>query len=171
MKKNIAMAVGMALLAMACTAKTNEYSAADGAVKATVKVGTDEWHITKADGTEVVPDYDSMRVMQTGDEGHPMTVVYYIGNRQHWLQYYSTMQLRSEGDMVGGQREGRWVYYHPNGNVQSECTFVAGQEDGPYRVYRENGRPYYLGQYTAGQRTGRWEVYDDMGVLVETKEY
>lgn len=169
--KRIVILAALAIAATACGNKTQEFAADDGSVRATVNVNTNEWKITKADGSEVVTDYDSMRVVQVSEDGHPMTIVYYTGNRQHWIQYYSTMHLRSEGDMVNGAREGRWVFYHPNGNIQSECTYVNGLEEGPYHVYRDNGIPYYIGQYSAGQRTGRWEIYDNEGTLAETKDY
>lgn len=161
----------VALLMIGCTAKTQQFEAADGSVTATVKVGTNEWKITDADGREPVADYDSMRVVEVSEDGHPMTVVYYTGNEQRWLQYFSSMQLRSEGTMVDGMREGRWVFYHANGNVQCEAIFVGGREEGPYRVYRDNGAPYYIGQYHNGQPTGQWEIYDAEGNLVERKNY
>lgn len=164
-------AVALTLLTVACTAKTQEFSSADGAVTATVKVGTDKWKITDAQGKEPVADYDSMRVTEVGEDGHPMTVVYYRGNEQHIRQYYTNMQLRCEGMMVDGVREGHWVFYHYNGNIQSECTFVHGLEEGPYRVMRENGAPYYIGQYVGGKPTGTWEIYDPQGNFVGTKEY
>ena len=163
--------VGLLLLAGCGSGadKKQTFASADGSVTATVKHG--QWTITNADGTEVVADYDSMRVVEVGETGHPMTVVYYKGNEQRWLQYYSTMQLRSEGTMVNGVREGHWVFYHPSGNIQAEATFVGGKEEGAYRVYRENGAPYYIGQYEHGVPTGLWEVYDQEGNLVEKTEY
>ena len=162
------------LLLAGCHAKQKgiqTFSAADGSITATVKKSTNEWSITRADGSEVVSGYDSMRVVEIGEDGHPMTVVYHTGNQQRWLQYYSTMRLRSEGTMVDGRREGRWVFYHPNGVVQCEATFIAGKEEGSYRVYRDNGAPYYIGQYTDGKPCGIWEVYDPQGNLVEKTEY
>lgn len=155
----------------ACGGKTQTFGADDGSVQATHKVGTNEWRITGPDGREVVEGYDSMRVVEVSEEGHPMTVCYFKDGGQVWLQYYSTMVKRSEGRIVDGRREGKWTFYHPDGSVQSECTFVGGLEEGPYKVFREGGIPYYLGQYTHGQRSGTWEVYDDQGTLVATKEY
>ena len=163
--------IAATLLLTACTAKTQRFEAADGSLTASLDKRTGEWTITDADGREPVADYDSMRVVEAGEDGHPMTVVYYTGREQRWLQYYTTMQLRSEGTMVDGRREGRWVFYHANGNVQCEATFVGGREEGPYRVYRENGAPYYIGLYHDGQPVGQWEVYDPEGNLVERKEY
>lgn len=172
MKANsILTLLAAAAVAVACNAKTQQFSAADGSVTAVYNERSHQWAISGPDGREVVPDYDSMRVTEVSADGHPVTVVYYKGNRQHWLQYYSTMQLRSEGEMVDGRRHGRWVFYHSNGNIQSECTYVDGREEGPYRVYRENGVPYYIGQYTAGQRSGTWEVYDADGQIVEKREF
>lgn len=164
------IAAAMAMLT-ACGGKTQTFSAADGSVTATVKEGSSQWHITGPDGREVVTDYDSMRVVEVSDDGHPMTVCYFKGNEQVWLQYYSTMVKRSEGRVVNGLREGPWTFYHPDGSVQTECTFVGGLEEGPYKVFRQGGIPYYIGQYTHGQRTGTWEVYDDQGNLVAKKEY
>ena len=173
-KHNISLILPLAALlafSTACTSKTQEYAAADGSVKATLNERTGEWHITGPDGQEVVPEYDSMRVTEVSTDGHPMTVVYYSGAVQHWLQYYSTMRLRSQGDVVSGVREGYWVYYHPAGNIQAEATYIGGREEGAYRVYRENGVPYYIGQYHNGERTGIWEVYDESGQLVATQNY
>lgn len=169
--KRILMIATAAAMLVACGGKTQTFSAEDGSVKASHKEGTDKWLITGPDGKEVVTDYDSMRVVEVSEDGHPMTVCYYKGGEQIWLQYYSTMVKRSEGRVVDGHREGLWTYYHPDGSVQTECTFVDGLEEGPYRVYRQGGMPYYIGQYTHGERTGTWEVYDDQGNLVATKAY
>ena len=144
-KHNFSLLVSLAALlafTAACTTKTQEYAAADGSVKATLNERTGEWHITGPDGREVVPEYDSMRVTEVSADGHPMTVVYYSGAVQHWLQYYSTMSLRSQGDIIAGVREGHWVFYHPAGNIQAEATYFGGREEGAYRVYRENVSTY-----------------------------
>ena len=163
-----------ALLTAACgghNGRTETFSAADGSVTATHNLRSGDWSITDARGNEPVADYDSMRVVEVSEDGHPMTVVYYSGNQQRWLQYFSTMQLRSEGTMVDGRREGHWVFYHPNGIMQCEATFIGGKEEGAYRVYRDNGAPYYIGQYESGRPVGLWEVYDAEGNLVEKTEY
>lgn len=167
----ILFAAAMMLTACRGGGRTETFSAADGSMTAIHKVGTNEWSITDARGREPVDGYDSMRVVEVSEDGHPMTVVYYSGNEQRWLQYFSTMRLRSEGTMVDGKREGRWVFYHPNGLPQCEATFMAGKEEGAYRVYRDNGAPYYFGQYSGGEPTGEWEVYDQEGNLVERTAY
>ena len=159
------------LLLCACNTKTQQYNSADGTVQATYNPAKSEWHIADSTGREPVEQYDSMRVTEVSEDGHPMTVIYYRGAEQHMRQYYSNMQLRGEGMRIDGLRQGRWVYYHPNGNLQVETNYVDGKEEGPYRVYRESGAPYYIGQYQHGEPTGLWEVYDPQGNLVERTEY
>lgn len=166
----LSLAAVMTLFA-ACGGKTQQFAAADGSVKASFNEKSGQWSISGPDGKAPVDQYDSMRVVEVSTDGHPMTVVYYHDNAQHWLQYYSTMKKRSEGMTVGGLREGHWVFYHPNGAIQAEGTFAGGREEGSYRVMRDNGAPVYIGHYTNGIPTGTWEFYDVRGNLVGTKTY
>ena len=169
MRKILIIMIAATLAATGCKGNKEEFKSADGAVSA-VHQGS-KWLITDADGREVVEGYDSMRVAEVGESGHPMTVYYYKNGRQTVVQYYTTMALRCKGDIVDGQRDGLWQYYYENGNLQTEATYADGREDGEYRVYRENGVPYYIGYYAKGVRTGVWEVYDQEGNLVEKREY
>ena len=169
MKRITIILAVVALLATSCGAKKGEKQVFEGSA-ATAVLDKDQWTITDANGNELVTDYDSMRVVELGEDGHPATVIYFKQGRQTCLQFYSNMALRGRGDIVDGQREGMWQYYFANGTLQAEATFVAGLEDGPYRVYRENGVPYYIGQYKNGARVGTWEVYDPAGNLVEKME-
>ena len=171
MQKLLIIMLAGVLFAVACTSKKTEYASENGKVKAVHDERNDRWLITDSTGNEPITDYDSMRVTERGEDGHPMTVCYYKGNRELWLQYYTGMTPRSRGELVDGQREGPWVFYYPDGKVQVEATFVAGREEGGYRVYRQNGVPFYIGQYHAGARTGTWEVYDEEGNLVEMRSY
>lgn len=176
MKKTLILILAAVAL-YACTGTTTrEFRAADNSVIATCTYpGTDslhaQWQFTDAEGTPLVKGCDSLRVIELGENGHPMTVCFHVGQRELWHQYYSTMQLRSEGTMVAGQREGRWAFFFPNGSPQAEATYVAGKEEGPYKIYRENGIPYYIGQYHEGQRTGTWEIYAADGALEATQRY
>lgn len=170
-KITIAAAAALCLTFGACGGKTEKFNSADGKANATHNLANDTWRITDGDGNEPITAYDSMRVVEVGEDGHPASVIYYRGNERHLRQYYSNMQVRCEGTTVDGLREGRWVYYHPDGHLQAEATYAAGLEEGPYRVYRDNGAPYYIGQYADGVPTGTWEVYDPEGNLVQKTEY
>lgn len=167
----------LTFLVLSCTGTTTrEYRADDNSVVAICQFhGTDSlnatWQFIDGKGNPYIQGCDSLRVVERGPQGHPMTVCFNVGQQQLWCQFYSTMQLRSKGASVGNQREGRWIFYFPNGTPQTESTFVGGKEEGPYKVFRENGVPYYIGQYHDGQRTGTWEIYNPDGTLATTQEY
>ena len=171
MKKLLILSVAGLLLAASCGQKKVEYGTEGGAVRAVVTEGRSDWRLTDSLGNELVTGYDSMRVVEVGDDGHPMTVCYCKGNERLWYQFYSTMALRSEGRTADGLREGRWVFYHPNGMRQAEATFEHGLEEGSYTVFRESGVPYYRGQYSHGKPCGTWEFYAPDGSLDGTKQY
>ena len=164
------------LLFAACTpTTTREFRAADNSVVAICQYqGADSlnasWQFLDGEGNPYVT-CDSLSVVERGPEGHPMTVCFHKGQQQLWYQFYTTMQLRSQGTTINGIRTGRWIYYFPNGAPQAETTFVNGLEEGAYKVFRENGIPYYIGQYHNGERTGTWEIYNPDGTLATTQEY
>ena len=162
-----------AIALCACTGTTTrEFRTLDNKLVASCTYeGSDSLHAQWQFTDPEVKDCDSLRVVEMGPAGHPMTVCFYMGEKELWRQYYSDMQLRSEGVTVGGLREGRWVFYYAGGLPQTEANFVGGKEEGPYKVYRENGIPYYIGQYHEGQRTGTWEIYASDGTLETTHEY
>jgi hypothetical protein len=162
-----------AIALCACTGTTTrEFRTLDNKLVASCTYeGSDSLHAQWQFTDPEVKDCDSLRVVEMGPAGHPMTVCFYMGEKELWREYYSDMQLRSEGITVGGLREGRWVFYYAGGLPQTEANFVGGKEEGPYKVYRENGIPYYIGQYHEGQRTGTWEIYASDGTLETTHEY
>lgn len=151
--------------------KQRQYFSADSAVSATRQAdGT--WAIKGPDGKEPVVAYDSMRVVETGDQGHPKTVIYHCGDTCHQFQYYSNMQLFSEQHTVGTRKLGHWASYHPDGSLWSETAYDSlGRENGPYRTFRASGVPVVIGQYKDGRPAGRWEFYDHEGNLAGTKDY
>lgn len=176
MKKYLIISLATLIFAACGKTTVREYRAEDNSVVAICQYeGTDSlnatWQFLGPDGAPYMEDCDSLRVVERGDDGHPMTVCFHVGQQQIWHQFYSTMQLRSQGITVDGRREGRWAFYFPNGSLQAESTFVGGKEEGPYKVYRENGIPYYIGQYHDGQRTGTWEIYNPDGTLATTQDF
>lgn len=176
MKKLLIITLAALIFAACDTTTTREYRAVDNSVVAICQFhGSDSlhasWQILDGNGNNYISDCDSLTVVERGPEGHPMTVCFHVGQQQIWCQFYSTMQLRSQGTTVNGLREGRWTFNFPNGSPQAESTFVGGKEEGPYKVYRENGVPYYVGQYHEGVRTGTWEIYNPDGTLATTQTY
>lgn len=176
MRKYLIITLAALAFTAGCTHKTRHYGTDGAAVQATCSYsGSDsthaQWQFSNPDGSPLVPEADSLRVVERGPDGHPMTVCFHIGNQERWLQFYSDMSVRSDGMIVNNLREGLWTFYYPNGNKQTEYAFVGGKEEGPYRVFRENGVPYYVGQCRQGRRVGTWEVYDANGNLATTQDY
>lgn len=180
MKSRILILILACLLTAACgNGETRrEFRSADGSVVAVCTYTGDDslhaqWTFTDANGNPYVPGCDSLKVLELGSEGHPMTVVFYLNDhRQRHIQFHDKyMQRRSDGYSVNGLRTGTWTSFFPNGTMQSEGNYFAGREEGPYKVFYENGRPFYLGQYHDGHPTGTWEFYDEDGNLAGTKEY
>ncbi len=176
MRKYLIIMIAAITFAACSNTTTREYRAADNSVVAICQYqGADSlnatWQFLDANGNPYLSNYDSLTVVERGPEGHPMTVCFYVGQKQQWYQFYSTMRLRSQGATINGLREGRWIFYFPNGSPQAESNFLGGKEEGTYKVYRENGIPYYIGQYHEGQRTGTWEIYNPDGTLATTQTY
>lgn len=176
MKKLLIIMLAAFSFAACSHTTTREYRAADNSVVAICQYeGSDSlnaiWQFLGPNDAPYIKNCDSLRVVERGPEGYPMTVCFYVGQQQLWHQFYSTMQLRSQGATVNGLREGRWIFYFPNGSPQAESTFVNGKEEGTYKVFRENGIPYYIGQYHKGVRTGTWEIYNPDGTLATTQTY
>ena len=176
MRKYLIITLAALTVCAGCTRKTRHFGTEGAGMQASCTYnGTDsthaQWQFTNEDGSPLVAEYDSLRVIELGPEGHPATVCFHQGTRQLWFQFYSNMQKRSEGCMENGLREGMWTFYYPDGIKQTEYAFVGGKEEGRYKVFRENGFPYYIGQCHEGRRVGTWEVYDANGNLVTTKDY
>ena len=82
MRKSLIIIIAGLFAIVACTSKTTEYAAADGKIKAVHDERNDSWVITDETGMEPVQDYDSMRVVELGEDGHPKTVCYYKAGHQ-----------------------------------------------------------------------------------------
>ena len=144
---------------------------AEGKFDASHPMGKD-WIFAMKDGERYnSSDIDSVRVLEFGEAEVPATILFHKGDSVVMRQFYSIGALRSEGMLVGNQREGSWRFYFSNGMPQTEATFVHGREEGTYTVYRETGTPYYRGQYHDGRRVGKWEVYDNEANLIATQDY
>lgn len=85
--------------------------------------------------------------------------------------YYTTGELKMEGETVNGAKHGIWTAYFENGGLWSKNEFVHGKLHGRSEVYHKNGLTYYTGQYQHGQKSGEWSFYDEQGNPVESINY
>ena len=61
------------------------------------------------------------------------------GNCVYETEYYETGQVKMEGAMKNGQRQGEWKAYLRDGRPWSIAVFKDGKYEGPSTVYWENG--------------------------------
>ena len=104
-------------------------------------------------------------VVATFDNGQASLARVYNRDNQ-WvreLYYYESGQLRMEGAIRDGQRDGEWISYFPDGKVQSRGFFEKGKRTGKATIYHENGNLYIEGYYKDGEKTGLWIYYDEQG--------
>ena len=87
------------------------------------------------------------------------------------VEYYETGQVKMEGPMKEGQREGKWVAYFPDGRPQSIGDFKAGKMDGVTKVYWDNGNLRWEGFNKEDRRCGKWMFYDEQGLLLKEVDY
>ena len=105
--------------------------------------------------------------------GKPQIVRYYDKHNQcvKETEYYETGQVKLEGPLKDGKREGRWRAYLRDGRPWSIDDFKDGELNGPSTVYWENGNLRWEGYYKAGKHCGHWKWYDEQGILLREDNY
>ena len=80
--------------------------------------------------------------------------------------YGNRGQLRREGNIKDGKRDGLWrSYYHKNGTLQEELNFKDGKKDGLWRWYNENGQLRYEGYWKDGGKY--YDTFDEDGKIID----
>ena len=113
------------------------------------------------------------KVVEKYPNGQPQ-VVQYIDSNDNCVreaEYYETGQVKMEGGMKNGLREGEWTAYFPDGRMQSKGSFSNGQRTGEATVWQENGNLLQEGFYKNGKHCGKWKFYDEQGDLVKEVDY
>ena len=93
------------------------------------------------------------------------------GNCVYEMEYYDTGEVRMEGAMKNGKKQGEWKAYLRDGRPWSIGNFKDGKMDGPSTVYWENGNLRYKGYFKDGVHCGHWKWYDEQGFLLREEDY
>ena len=93
------------------------------------------------------------------------------GDCVYETEYYESGQVRMEGAMKNGKRQGEWNAYLRDGRQWSKDVFKDGVLDGPSTVYWENGNLRWEGYYKDGKHCGEWKWYDEQGNLLRVEHY
>ena len=113
------------------------------------------------------------KVESSFPNGQAKVVRYYDKNNNclKEIEYYETGQVKMEGAMQDGKREGEWKAYLRDGRPWSIDTFKDGELEGPSTVYWENGNLRWEGNFKAGVHCGNWKFYDEQGNFFKSREY
>ena len=87
------------------------------------------------------------------------------------IEYYDTGQVKMEGGMKNGRREGEWKAFFPDGKTQSTGFFEGGLRTGSALVYWYNGNLREEGFYKEGKHCGKWRYYDEQGNFLREDDY
>ena len=86
-------------------------------------------------------------------------------------EYYPKGELKMEGYMKVGKREGLWKSYYPDGSLCSEGTYKQGKQYGKSVSYFQNGQKQFEGLYEEGNPAGKWIFWDETGKVKKETVY
>ena len=110
-------------------------------------------------------------VIEFYDNGNKKTIELYeqIKDKRvakYYKEYYESQQIKIEGSLKNGKREGLWIYYYENGNKWSEGNYIDGLANGKFTQYYENGKLWMYTYYKNGEKT-RAILFDEKGNVIE----
>ena len=113
------------------------------------------------------------KVEKSFPDGQPQLVRYYDKSEQclKETEYYDTGQVKMEGRLKDGKRQGEWKAYLRDGRPWSIDNFKDGELEGSSTVYWENGNLRWEGNFKAGKRCGQWRFYNEQGEFVRENNY
>lgn len=106
-----------------------------------------------------------------GGQAKSVKVVNKSGDCVKEIKYYETGQVKMEGAIKNGQREGEWKSYFPDGRTQSIGFFEDGKRTGAAKVFWYNGNLREEGFYKEGKHCGKWRYYNEQGNFLREDDY
>ncbi|HET6243267.1 MAG: hypothetical protein H0V01_01755 [Bacteroidetes bacterium] len=85
--------------------------------------------------------------------------------------FYKNGQLRIQGNMLNGKREGKWVSFYEDGMPWSETWFDKGRKHGSTTTWNSDGKKYYEGHFENNKESGKWTYWDENGSVIKEVEY
>lgn len=77
--------------------------------------------------------------------------------------YFSTGELRSEGEVKDGELSGKWKYYYRTGQLLSEYIYEKGLAQGPFVSYHPSGAVKVKAHYVDNQFHGFYQEFFEHG--------
>ncbi len=85
--------------------------------------------------------------------------------------YWPNGQLRAQGQVIDGLKEGRWTYWHVYGEKKEQGGFRAGLRDGEWTSWHPSGQVRAVMHYQADQLHGHFVSYRADGSRAEEGEF
>lgn len=86
-------------------------------------------------------------------------------------EYYDNGNLKAEGHLRNGLRQGKWIAYASDGRIMSSCEYSMGRKNGQSQVYNPNGTVKYTAYYRMDEKDGIWVLNDEQGKKVKEVNY
>lgn len=88
-----------------------------------------------------------------------------------WKEYYTTGEIKSEGNYKDNRREGNWIFYHANGNIEQKGKYVKGKPHGSWYWYYQNGKLLREEEFINGKEDGLMAEYTETGDTIVKGNY
>ena len=86
-------------------------------------------------------------------------------------EYYESGKIKKETNYINDKEEGKSKEYFENGVLNIESDYINGKKQGVRKIYYKNGKIKYETPYVDGNILGTEKIYNEMGVLIQTKEF
>ena len=88
-----------------------------------------------------------------------------------WKLYYSTGEIRAEGEYKDGKKIKQWRFYHRDGSIEQKGKYVKGKPHGEWKWYYSNGAIHREELYRKGKEDGLSIEYGIDGEIITKGEY
>lgn len=84
-------------------------------------------------------------------------------NGSYYKEYYQKGEIKAEGWVKNGLKEGYWKFYHSNGKLSEKGRYEKSQRQDYWYFYTQNGKPQQAGHYMRGKMADWWLFFDSQG--------
>ncbi len=88
---------------------------------------------------------------------------YSFSQNTYQKNYFSNGNMKSEGWIANGKKNGFWKYYFKNQQVKKEGHYKKGKPSKYWYFYRKDGLKDKEGHYKNGKKNKWWLFYDKEG--------
>ena len=88
-----------------------------------------------------------------------------------WHEWYENGTIKSKENYKNGKATGIWELWYDNDQIKLKASFKNGKANGARTEWYENGQKKEEGNFINGEQQGRWTYYNKDGSLDGTEDY